>query len=218
MKYFFSLACLIFSCAHVSQSRAQASAPVATGRVMIEQLDVTQESVAAVEAKLAELDADSNVTEIYLRINSHGGEVSAGLELAQYFDTLHKPLTCVVDYMAWSMGATILESCPTRLMTRRSTIMVHEASASVQGNAHDMADSESVARVITESLIQIMAQRVNISADAIREKITGKQWWMSAEEALAVGAVDALVSPKDLPRITPLAKSLSALEQLLHGS
>ena len=141
MKYFFSLACMVFSCAHVSQSRAQASAPVATGRVMIEMGDVTGDSVAAVETKLAELDADSNVSEIILRINSHGGEVEAGLGLVQFFETLHKPLTGVVDTKGWSMGMTILEGCPTRWITARSTLMMHGAMTQTQGNERDMQDS-----------------------------------------------------------------------------
>ena len=60
---------------------------------------------------------------------------------------------------------------------------------------------------------------MKISEDEIREHIAGRQWWLDAKDALAVGAVDAIVSPKDLPRITPLAKSVSStLEELLRGS
>lgn len=218
MKWFFSLALLVFSCAHGSRLHAQASAPTATGRVMIEQGDVNQESVASTEAKLAELDADANVTEIYLRINSHGGDVEAGFRLAQYFPMLHKPLTCVTDFMAWSMGAVIMESCPTRLITPRSTMMFHEVSSVVNGNVHDMMNAESFSQAMSEAVVQVAAARLNISADKIRGNITGKQWVLSASEALSVGAVDAIVSPKDLPRLTEYPKPAPLLLELLRGS
>lgn len=218
MKWFFSFALLVFSCAHGSRLHAQASAPVTTGRVMIEVGDVTGDSVAAVESKLAELDADANVTEIYLRINSHGGEVDAGLGLIQFFDTLHKPLTGVVDTKGWSMGMSILEGCPTRWMTARSTLMMHGAMTQTQGNERDMKDAAETGRVITESLIQIATQRMKISADEIREHINGRQWWLSAKDAMDVGAIDAIVSPKDLPRLTELPKSAPTLMELLHGN
>lgn len=219
MKWFFSLALLVFSCAHGSRLHAQASAPYATGRVMIEQGDVTSDSVAAVESELAKLDADANVTEIYLRINSHGGEVEAGLGLIQFYETLHKPLTCIVDTKGWSMGMTLLEGCPVRWMTARSTLMMHGAMAQTQGNERDMKDAAETGRVITESLIQIAALRMSISENEIREHINGRQWWLDAKDAQAVGAIDAIVSPRDLPPITPLAKPISStLEELLRGS
>ncbi len=217
MKYFFTLLCLVFSCAHGSSLRAQSSASYPTGRVMIEQGDVTGDSVAAVEKALSDLDADNSTTEIFLRINSHGGEVEAGLDLIQFFDTLHKPLTCVVDTKGWSMGMSILEGCPTRLMTTRSTLMMHGTMASTQGNERDMRDSGETARVLTESLIQIAAQRLKISENEIREHINGRQWWLDAKDALAVGAIDSIVSPKDLPPITVPKKISSTLIELLNG-
>ena len=205
----------IFASCVFGQAKAAPAAGAAPAPVMIEIADVDRASVDAIKTKLDEFAHDDNVSEVWLRINSHGGEVDAGLELIQAFDHYKKPLTCVVDVKAWSMGMSILEGCPHRVMTRRSTLMMHEVLVqTASGNAHDLADTASAVRAMTESLIQIAAGRMHLTANDIRAHIAGKQWWIDVEEALDVGAIDAIVSPADIPPLTELPKAPTLLELL----
>lgn len=189
--------------------------------VMLELQDVDDNNVNYLKTKLTEFESDSNVKEVWLRINSHGGSVEAGFNLIQAFDHYKKPLTCVVDVRAWSMGMSVLEGCPKRLMTRRSSLMMHEVLVQgMNGNQHDMIDAASTTRVLTESLIQLAATRLKLSANDIRAKVSGKQWWIDADEALDIGAIDGFIEPKDVPSdqlVSTLPPSSSLLE-LLRGA
>lgn len=213
---------LALSCQPVN-ARAQAVPPPPTNPaiVMLELQDVDDNSVHYLKTKLTEFEADSAVKEVWLRINSHGGSVEAGFDLIQAFDHYKKPLTCVVDVRAWSMGMSVLQGCPKRLMTRRSSLMMHEVLVQgMNGNQHDMIDAASTTRVLTESLIQLAAERLKIKADSIREKITGRQWWIDADEALDVGAIDSFIDPKDIPsdQLVSAPPPAPSLLELLRGS
>lgn len=213
---FFALSC------QSTNARAQAGpASLPTGTVMLELQDVDAYNVAGLKAKLADLEVDSNIKEVWLRINSHGGSVEAGFDLIQTFDHYRKPLICVVDTKAWSMGMSVLEGCPKRLMTRRSSLMMHEVLVQgMNGNQHDMIDAASTTRVLTESLIQLAASRLKLSANDIRTKVTGKQWWIDADEALDVGAIDGFVEPQDIPsdQLVTLPPPAQSILEILRGS
>lgn len=206
-----ALVSFIFASCIFGQAKAEPVPKV----VMIEIADVDRAAVDAVKTKLKELESDNSVDAVWLRINSHGGEVDAGLELIQAFDHYKKPLTCVVDVKAWSMGMSILEGCPRRLMTRRSTLMMHEVLVqSAGGNEHDLVNTASAVRAMTESLVQLAAGRMKIGPNEIRAHIDGRQWWLDVDEALDVGAIDGIVSPADIPALTELPKAPSLLELL----
>lgn len=204
-----------FSCSHTGHTEVAPLTP--DGRVMIELGDVTDSEVQSVKAALAALAANKDVTTVYLRINSAGGSISAGLDLIQAFDHYPKKLMCVADTHAYSMGLTVLEACPIRLMTTRSTLMMHEcAIRGVGGNEHELRNGAESCHAMTEAIIHIAAARMTLTEDQIRAKITGLQWWMDSTAALVAGAIDAVIDPSELPVLTPIAPPPS-LSDLLNG-
>ncbi len=218
----FAAVLLFLSCQSTNaKARAEPESGTLGPIVMLEIQDVDDNTVAGLKERLAEFEVDPNIHEVWLRINSHGGSVEAGFDLIQTFDHYKKSLTCVVDVRAWSMGMSLLEGCPHRLMTKRSSLMMHEVLVQgVSGNAHEMQNPADTTRVLTESLIQLAAGRLKLSANDIRAKITGKQWWIDADEALDIGAIDGFVEPKDIPadHFIALPKPAPSLLELLRGS
>lgn len=218
MRYVVACWFAVLSCAHISKAKAQDTTP-APKRVMISVGDIDTSAVDATIEALATLEADPEVTEVWLRIDSHGGEIDAGMRLIQAFDQYKKPLVCVVDTKAYSMGAVILQACPMRLATSRSSLMFHEALVQqAAGNEHDLSMTAAALHVITESLVQVCAGRMGLTAKQLHQKINNTQWWLTADDALAAHAVDALVSPTELPPLLPVAaRRLSVLELLGGG-
>jgi ATP-dependent Clp protease, protease subunit len=140
---------------------------------------------------LAQEDPDR---EIQMYINSPGGQVDAGLAI---YDTMHliQPqvaTTCVG--MAASMGAVLLGGGAKgkRAALPNSRILIHQASAGVQGTA---ADIEVHAREILRMnarLKELMAADTGQDIERISHDIN-RDYWMSASEAKDYGVIDTIV-------------------------
>lgn len=168
--------------------------------------------------KLTELDNEEH-SQIYVKINSYGGSIHWGMELVQHLESLKTPITCVVDWKAYSMGAFLLESdgCDKRLMTKRSTILFHEPLVpETGGNQHELRNTADHLSALTKALIATSAERLEMSEEDFEKKITNRSWVMSYKEALKVHAVDGIVSVKDLPKATEFERP-SLLMMLLGG-
>ncbi len=189
--------------------------PTAThGITMLELTGFDEATITGIENKITEL-RQSN-TEIYLRLNTNGGSVFGMLNLVQFLE--HEPVTCIVDYHAFSAGAYFLESaaCKDRWATKRSTILFHEAlTQETSGNQHQLRDEANELEALTDSIIGVTADRMKMSEEAFKAKIDNKVWIMSYGQALSAKAIDKIVDPKDLPAISAFPKP--SLLQLLLG-
>lgn len=215
---------LLIACApSVAQSKGDSTRGYrdpAKNSVMTEIQTFSGDEVDALITQLGAWDKSKDVSEIWIRINSNGGSVENGYKLIHWIEQADKKIVCVADTKAYSMGFFLLESCDERLMTRRASLMAHEASVSgVDGNAHELRDVAEHLRALSEGLMQNAAVRMNISEDALRAKMTNKSWWINYQEALKTGAIDGLADPRNVPPLTlpSIPKASSGLLQLLLG-
>jgi ATP-dependent protease ClpP protease subunit len=152
---------------------------------------LSQTAVALMAAERMEAVA------VVLEIHSDGGDVNSGVMIAKLVEKSRMPVYCVVDGDAVSMGYYILQSCAARSMTRRSRLMAHnpEWSGEVELNTGvSIQNWVDRLRVTSEALLWQLARRTRVSLDEWRRRLENeREWWMTAEEALKVGAVDSLV-------------------------
>ncbi len=146
-------------------------------------------------AQLLFLDADDPEREIYLYINSPGGSVYAGLAIFDTMNHLRAPVSTYCVGMAASMGALLLASGEkgSRSALPNSRIMLHQPSSGYQGTAADIEIAAKEVLGTRERLNRILAKQTGqtlkkINADVDRDR------WMSAEEAVAYGLVDQILS------------------------
>jgi ATP-dependent protease ClpP protease subunit len=138
---------------------------------------------------------DAGASEILFELNTPGGSVPDGFELAKAIENSDAPVTCVVDGDAASMGAYLLEACDQRVMTRRSKVMFHEPALSGQmsGQPNQWQAIADMLKAEREIVAEHCAHRLSISLKQYREKTDGGQmWWLTHEEALKVHAVDSI--------------------------
>src|SRR5438067_8502964 len=140
---------------------------------------------------LAQEDPDRD---IQMYINSPGGQVDAGLAI---YDTMHliQPqvaTTCIG--MAASMGAVLLAGGAKgkRSSLPNSRILIHQASAGVQGTAGDIEVQAREIIRMNARLQEMMAADTGQSVDRIKADIN-RDYWMSASEARDYGVVDTIV-------------------------
>lgn len=132
---------------------------------------------------------------IVLEINSSGGSIGVGFLLSKAIENSRVPVKCVVDgpVGAASMAFYILQSCDVRVMTKRSTLMAHQAAIQTEMGGQQTAwdNVTRILRAIDHAMVEHMAVRMGMDVAAFEAKIEGgKEWWMNWEEASAVHAID----------------------------
>jgi ATP-dependent protease ClpP protease subunit len=157
---------------------------------------VDGESVAPLIEALQEA-AESNVPAVTLLIDSPGGSVYPGLSLIIAMRQAQRAgvqVTCIADGMAASMAAIILESCDFRIATRRTAILFHGVSTSgCEGKSEDLQKCTNEVVDLTKWLTIIAAGRLNIGFQELERRMAARDYWVGWEEALEIGAIDAVV-------------------------
>src|SRR6266540_4996686 len=152
--------------------------------------DVIANLIVAQLLYLAQEDPDR---EIQMYINSPGGQVDAGLAI---YDTMHliQPqvaTTCIG--MAASMGAVLLAGGAKgkRSSLPNSRILIHQASAGVQGTAADIEVHAREILRLNARLKELMAADTGQELERISRDIN-RDYWMSAAEARDYGVIDMI--------------------------
>lgn len=136
-------------------------------------------------------------TVFVLELNTPGGSVPAGFELAKKIEEAKVPVVCVVDGMAASMGFYILQSCPLRVMTARSMLMIHEPSLSAEmsGPPNDWDAVTEALKAMREAMAYHCNRRLTTTIQEYHAKTDGgKAWWFSWVDAKKYHAIDLVVN------------------------
>ena len=145
------------------------------------------------------LEAEDPNKDITLYINSPGGEVMAGLAIANTMNYIKCDVRTVSMGMSASMGAFLLsQGTPgKRCALEDAQIMIHEVSAGTQGKRHDMKRSFDHTERLNNKLMTKMAARCNDDWDAERlAKLCEEDIWLEPEEALAMGLIDEIIKER----------------------
>lgn len=131
---------------------------------------------------------------IVIEFDTPGGSVFDGMALAKAMERHPAKIVCVVNGMAASMGAYLLQSCDERLMTKTSLIMFHEPSSVAYGKSKDMKELAETLDALNEALIAHCVARMNITEEEFAKRIDHKDWWLSYRGAQQFNVVDGVVS------------------------
>jgi ATP-dependent Clp protease protease subunit len=159
----------------------------------------------AVMAQLLFLEADDPTKDISLYINSPGGLVSAGLAVYDTMQYIQPDVSTICIGQAASMGAVLLcAGAPgKRFVLPHSRVMIHQPLGGFQGQATDVEIHAKEILKTREILNEIIAKHTGQKSKTI-EKDTERDNFMSAEEAVAYGLVDHVVTRN--PKVEPSEK------------
>ena len=148
-------------------------------------------------AQLLFLQAEDPKKDIDLYINSPGGSCTAGLAI---YDTIQSLSCDVKTYcigQCASMGAVLLAAgaAGKRFALPHSRIMIHQPWGGAQGTASDISIQANEILRTKATLNGILASHTKQSLKKI-EKDTDRDFFMSAEEAVAYGLVDQVVGKR----------------------
>ena len=157
-------------------------------------------------AQLLYVVSENPEKDISLYINSPGGSVTAGLAIydAMQFVSCDVNTWCIGQ--AASMGAFLLAAGAPgkRFALPNSRVMLHQPSGGSRGVA---ADIEIQAREIVsmrQRLNSILAQHTGQPIERIAED-TDRDYWMSPEDAVEYGIIDAVHHPPPKLKAAPVS-------------
>ena len=157
--------------------------------------EVNDATAQIIVAQLLFLEAEDPSKDISLYINSPGGSVTAGWAI---YDTMHY-IKCDVSTicvgMAASMGAFLLAGGAKgkRQALPNAEIMIHQPSGGTRGQASDIKIEAEHILKIKKRLNETLAANTGQPIETI-EIDTDRDNWMSAEEAVAYGLIDSVVT------------------------
>ncbi len=155
--------------------------------------EIDDTSANIVIAQLIYLESKDADKDICLYINSPGGSVTAGMGIYDTMNYIKCDVSTVCVGMAASMGAFLLSAGAKgkRYALRNSEVMIHQPLGGAQGQASDI---EIVAKHIMrtkQKMIEILAKNCNQPIEKV-EKDVDRDNYMTAEEALQYGLIDAI--------------------------
>ena len=154
-------------------------------------------SASLVVAELLFLEAEDPGKDIQLYINSPGGSVTAGMAIYDTMQYIKCDVSTICLGMAASMGAFLLAGGTKgkRFALPNSTIMIHQPSGGAQGQATEIQIVADHIAKTKRTLNEILAANTGQPLEVV-EKDTDRDNYMSAEEALAYGLIDGVVTHK----------------------
>ncbi len=158
--------------------------------------EVTEEMAASVIAQLLYLESLGN-DDIYLYINSPGGEVSSGMAIYDTMQAIAPDVVTICTGMAASMGAVILSGGAKgkRMVLPHGMVMIHQPSSGVAGQASDIVIVADHIKKMRGMLNEVLAENCGKELKQV-EADTDRNFWMNAQEALEYGIVDSVLAKK----------------------
>lgn len=146
-------------------------------------------------AQLLFLENENPKKDITMYIHSPGGHVTAGLAIYDTMQYIQPDVSTVCLGMAASMGAVLLVGGAKgkRFCLPNAEVMIHQPLGGVEGQASDIHIHAQHIVATKARLNKIIAKHSGQSLKKV-EADTDRDKFMTAEEALAYGLVDKIVT------------------------
>lgn len=160
--------------------------------------EVNDTTASLVVAQMLFLEAQDPDKDIFLYINSPGGSVSAGFAIYDAMNYIKCDVCTICMGMAASMGAFLLSGGAKgkRMALPNSEIMIHQPLGGAQGQASDIKIHADHILRTRAKLNRLLSEHTGKPLDEI-ERDTERDNFLSAEDAVAYGLIDKVITKKE---------------------
>lgn len=168
-------------------------------RIIMLNEEITDASASGIIAQMLFLEAENPEADIHFYINSPGGSTSAGMAIYDTMQLIKSDVSTICIGMAASMGSFLLVSGARgkRFALPNSQVLIHQPSVygGFQGQATDIKIHTEWLLRTKNRINKIYSEKTGKPLEEI-EKDMERDYYMSAEEAMAYGIVDKILSKK----------------------
>ncbi len=157
--------------------------------------EINDTTASLVVAQLLYLAAEDPEKDINLYINSPGGVVTAGMAIYDTMQYIKPDVSTICIGMAASMASFLLAGGAKgkRFALPNSEIMIHQPLGGAKGQASDIKIHAEYILKLRDKLNKMLSENTGKPLDVI-EADTERDNYMSADEAVAYGLVDAVIN------------------------
>lgn len=151
-----------------------------------------------VTAQLLFLESEDPEKDIFIYINSPGGQISSGMAIYDTMQYVQPDVATVCVGQAASMGAVLLAggAAGKRSGLPHARVMIHQPLGGFRGQASDIEiQAKEMLRVKAE-MNRIMSVHTGQTIERI-EKDSDRDFFMTAEESRAYGLIDQVVEKRE---------------------
>lgn len=172
-------------------------------RIIFVGASIDDQLANSVVAQLLFLQAQDPEREISMYINSPGGSITAGFAIYDTMQHIKPDIRTICVGLAASFGAILLMGGTPgkRFALPNSQIVIHQPHGGAHGQAKDIAIAAKQILKSRERIVQIMAERTGQPREKIEQDIE-RDYYMSAEEAVAYGVIDGVITGKEVPGVS----------------
>lgn len=147
-----------------------------------------------IAAQLLFLESEDVAKDISLYINSPGGSVSAGMAIYDTMQYIKPNVATICIGQAASAAAVLLAAGEKgkRFVLPNSRVMIHQVLGGAEGQATDVEIRTKEMLRVKYALNDILSKHTGKSPEQIN-KDTDRDYFMSADEAVAYGLADAVM-------------------------
>jgi len=156
--------------------------------------DIDSDMAIRIGKSILWLNAQDDIKEISLYINSGGGSVVAGFDIYDIIRHSKTPVTGVVYRYANSMATVVLQACKVRKALRHGDICIHNIKINEEWHKFEenLEEALRVPKKNQQEIYEIMAERTGRSMEEIRNAFRESKT-MCAEEAKEFGLIDEII-------------------------
>jgi ATP-dependent Clp protease protease subunit len=169
-------------------------------RIVILDTGVDNHSAGLIVAQMLFLEAEDPERDIIFYINSPGGVVTAGMSIYDTMQYIRPDISTIVMGQACSMGSLLAQAgtAGKRFILPNARHMIHQPSGGASGQATDIQIQAQEILKMKQYLTEIYVSHNTggrtfdqLSADMERD------FFMSAQEAVAYGLADKVITRRD---------------------
>jgi ATP-dependent Clp protease protease subunit len=169
-------------------------------RIIMLDTDVNEHTASLLVAQLLFLESEDPEKDISFYINSPGGSVTAGMAIYDTMQFIKCDVQTIVMGQACSMGSLLATAgaAGKRSILPHARHMIHQPSGGARGQATDIQIQAREIQKMKEYLTTIYVR--HNTADKTYEQFSTdmeRDFFMSAEEALAYGLVDKIITDRN---------------------
>ena len=169
-------------------------------RIVILGTQVDDTQAGLLMAQLLHLESEDPDKDIWLYINSPGGVVTSGMAIYDTMQFIKCDVATICMGLAASMGQFLLcaGAKGKRYSLPHARIMMHQPHGGVRGQAADIAIQAEQLMYVKQLMAERIAHHTGQSVEQVSDD-SERDRWFTAEEAVAYGFVDQVISRTTVP-------------------
>ena len=149
---------------------------------------------------------DAGGQDVLINISSSGGSIMEGIAISEMIALYHGKSTTRGIGIVASAATIILMAGKKKEMTKNSFFMIHNSWGGVEGNATELEKTVMLLKMYDDQMAQIYTAQLESKGKLIDDdkektleevkKMMAAETWLTADEALEMGFIDAIVDDK----------------------